>query len=196
MPNVLAFDKLEPEVNNFNLTPSYSLIQPNLCNSGAEDPCADQSEGGAARADEWLEEWVPKIQGTQAFKQGGLIVITFNETSLEAPTPNERVGTLLINRWLTPGSDVAAPHNPYSMLKTVEDLFGLNYLAAAALPRRAPSPPSCWGHRSSRTTRRRLRLSACAANPRCARGPPPGRPAAPNRAPRAPGARMRSRGGR
>ncbi len=94
-------DKLEPELNNFNPLPSYSLIQPNLCNSGAEDPRFDQSEGGAARADDWLEQWVPKIQDTQAFKQGGLIVITFNETSL--PTPNERVGTLLINRWLPRG---------------------------------------------------------------------------------------------
>ena len=39
VPNVLALDKLEPELANFTLTPSYSLIQPNLCNSGSENPC-------------------------------------------------------------------------------------------------------------------------------------------------------------
>ena len=133
VPNVLALDKLEPDLVDFNATPSYSFIQPNLCNSGAENPCFDQSAGGAARADDWLEQWIPKIQNTQAFKQGGLIVVTFNETSLPTPLANERVGTLLINRWLPPGSEDARAHNPYSMLKTMEDLFGLDYLAAAQL---------------------------------------------------------------
>jgi hypothetical protein len=129
--NVLALDKLEPELLNGNITRSFNYIVPNLCHSGSEKPCIDQSPGGAEAADDWLETWVPKIQTTSAFKNGGLIVITFGESMLPAPGPNERVGTLLINRWLTPGSELATPQNPYSMLKTFEDLFGLNYLAGA-----------------------------------------------------------------
>ena len=42
------------------------------------------------------------------------------------------VGTLLLSKFLTPGSTNGGAFNPYSVFRTVEDLFGLQHIAAGA----------------------------------------------------------------
>ena len=128
-------------------TPNYAFIAPNLCHDGTEAPCLDGSPGGLRAADAFLAEWVPKILASPAYRTDGLLVITFGDgapgdssgccqgAGAGAPAApasgGGRVGALLLSRYVTPGGESATPYNHYSLLRTVEDLFGLPHLADA-----------------------------------------------------------------
>ncbi len=111
-------------------TPNFTFISPNLCNMGEPSQCDDSvTDPGPARADNFLETWVPKILASPAYRRDGVLIVTFGEA---IPGVNGApVGTLLLSRFLTPGSTNPGAFDPYSILRTVEDLFGLEHLAAA-----------------------------------------------------------------
>lgn len=111
-------------------TPNFAFISPNLCNTGEPTQCDDSvTDPGPAQADKFLETWVPKILGSPAYQRDGVLIVTFGEAT---PGVNGApVGTLLISKFLTPGSTNAGAYSPYSIFRTVEDLFGLQHLAAA-----------------------------------------------------------------
>jgi phosphatidylinositol-3-phosphatase len=112
-------------------TPNFSFISPNLCNPGEPTECnADVPDPGPAQADKFLSTWVPKILASPAYQQDGVLIITFGEAT---PGVNGApVGTLLLSKFLTPGSTNGGAFNPYSVFRTVEDLFGLEHIAAGA----------------------------------------------------------------
>ena len=112
-------------------TPNFSFISPNLCDTGEPTECdADIKDPGPSQADKFLADWVPKILASPAYKQDGVLIITFGEAT---PGVNGApVGTLLISKFLTPGSTSGAAFNPYSIFRTVEDLFGLQHITAGA----------------------------------------------------------------
>lgn len=129
-------------------TPNYSFIVPNLCHDGTEAPCVDGAPGGLGTADAFLGEWVPKILASPAYRRDGLLVITFSDGPpsdpsgcCQSPAPGAatvtgggRVGALLLSPFVTAGAESATPYNHYSLLRTVEDIFGLSHLANAAQP--------------------------------------------------------------
>lgn len=91
-----------------------------------------------------------------AYRDGGLIVITFDEGSDAAaccgedsgpgpshpdvPEPGKtgpgggRVGAVLLSPLIRPGTVSTVPYNHYSLLRTIEDIFGLPHLGDAAMP--------------------------------------------------------------
>jgi hypothetical protein len=111
-------------------TPNLTFISPNLCNTGEPTQCDDSvDDPGPAQADKFLATWVPKILASPAYQQDGVLIVTFGEAT---PGVNGApVGTLLISKFLTPGSTNAGAYGPFSVFRTVEDLFGLQHLAAA-----------------------------------------------------------------
>ena len=74
--------------------------------------------------------WVPKILASPAYQQDGVLIITFGEAT--PGVSGAPVGTLLLSKFLTPGSTNGGAFNPYSIFRTVEDLFGLQRIAAGA----------------------------------------------------------------
>jgi hypothetical protein len=83
---------------------------------------------------------VPKILASPAYKADGLLIVTFgaanpipNPDPTLPPTPatDLRVGTLFVSPFITPGSTDGAPYDPYSLLRTVDELWGLTPLAKA-----------------------------------------------------------------
>ena len=114
-------------------TPNYSFISPNLCDAGVAGQCPAGTPSGAAAADAFLAQWVPKILASPAYKQDGLLMVTFNEAnpSGAAASATPQVGALLLSRYVTSGSTDAGAYNPYSLLRSTEDLFGLSHLAEA-----------------------------------------------------------------
>jgi hypothetical protein len=110
--------------------PNLTFISPNLCNVGEPSECdAGVTDPGPAQADAFLAQWVPKILASPAFQRDGVLVVTFGEAI--PPANGAPVGTLLLSRFLRPGSINAGAFNPLSIFKTVEDLFGLDHIAAA-----------------------------------------------------------------
>jgi hypothetical protein len=136
-------------------TPAFSFITPNLCNDGHDYPCTNESDAGSAAADidRFLSTWVPKITGSPAFKQNGLLEITFDESGGptsdasaccgEQPGPGSPlpgilgpgggvVGAVLLSPYIKPGTVSSTPYNHYSSLATWERIFGLKPLADAS----------------------------------------------------------------
>ncbi|MDX6667669.1 MAG: phosphatidylinositol-3-phosphatase, partial [Solirubrobacteraceae bacterium] len=154
--NDVPLDRLHAALASESATPNYSFITPNLCRDGHDAPCVDGQPGGLTSANEFLKTWVPLIMGSPAYKQGGLLLITFDEAEGTPPggdasaccnqppgpnTPNPGgpiigpggglVGMVALSPWIRAGSINATPYNHYAMLRSVEDLFGLSHLGYA-----------------------------------------------------------------
>jgi outer membrane biosynthesis protein TonB len=123
-------------------TPNFSYISPDLCSAGVTGQCPEGAPTGAAAADEWLAEIVPQILESPAYKKDGLLIVTFGGLNPPAPVaegetpppaaPNPlKTGAVLVSKFITKGSNDAAPYNPYSLLRSSEELFGLNQMAKA-----------------------------------------------------------------
>jgi hypothetical protein len=151
--HVVPLDRLTSDLARAGTTPNFSLITPNLCNDGHDAQCADGRTGGLAAADDWLSTWVPAILSSPAFKRDGLLVVTFDEAEGsdaaaccgEGPGPNTpfpgitgfgggRVGAVAVSRYIDAGSWNDTPYNQYSLLCSIEGLFGLPQLGYAASP--------------------------------------------------------------
>jgi hypothetical protein len=148
--NVVALPALEHDLASAATTPNFSFITPNLCHDGHDHPCANGEPGGLESANLFLKHWVPIITASPAFRDDGLLIITFDEAlSLDRnfccgqmPGPNARVasdgfygggriGAVLLSPFIKPGTVSDDPYNHYSLLKSVEDIFGLGHLGYA-----------------------------------------------------------------
>ncbi len=81
-----------PDLAQARTTPAFSFLVPNLCNDGHDAPCVTGAPGGLAQADALLALWVPKIMAAPAYRDGGLIVVTFDEGSDAAACCGETSG--------------------------------------------------------------------------------------------------------
>ena len=132
--------ELKKDLKSEKNTANYSYISPDLCSAGVTGQCPEGAPTGAAAADAWLEETVPLIVESPAFKKDGLLIITFNGVNAPEPgAPKEakplKTGALLVSQFAAPGATDPAPYNPYSLLRSTEELFGLGQLAKAADPK-------------------------------------------------------------
>ncbi|HCS27230.1 MAG TPA: hypothetical protein DIW43_07235 [Spongiibacteraceae bacterium] len=143
-------------------TPNYNLIVPDNCHNAHDS--ATQCEGtsggpgGLLEADRFLNEWVPPIVNSPAFREAGMLVILFDEANFGQGDPQEdyaaccgqelqgglkhrgadpglngllgagggRFGAVVLSPFTQAGQENDTPYNHYSMLRTIENLFGLN----------------------------------------------------------------------
>jgi hypothetical protein len=160
--NDVRLDQLRRDLAAKATTPNFALIAPNNCHNGHPDEvgggCQDGGPSGLLRVDQFLRKWVPRILAAPAFKTDGLLVITFDEAELwpqtngdagaccnEPQFPNTinnggvllgrgggRVGAVTLSPLLMPGSVDPTPYNHFSLLRGIEDAFGLGHLGYAA----------------------------------------------------------------
>jgi hypothetical protein len=152
---VVDLSALPTDLTSASTTPSLSYITPDLCHDGHDAPCIDGEPGGLTSADAWLQQWIPRITSSPAFRTDGVLVITFDESDGpqsdssaccgEGPGPNSpkpgitgdgggRVGALVISPFVRPGTWSTTPYNHYSLLASLEEVFGLPKLGYAAAP--------------------------------------------------------------
>jgi hypothetical protein len=150
---------LAGDLSSAKRTPSFSYIVPDRCHDASPGPCPGGGAGGLAAANTLLEQIVPKILASQAYKHGGLLVITTDEApssgeyadsssccgqprfpNLPAPAgsaaalPPEgggQVGALLLSPFVTGGAINQESFNDFSLLRTFEDFFGVKHLGYA-----------------------------------------------------------------
>ncbi|WP_370871768.1 MULTISPECIES: alkaline phosphatase family protein [Pseudarthrobacter] len=141
--NVVNYSALANDLGSVATTPNLAYITPNLCHDGHDNPCTDGTPGGLAAADQWLRTAVPSIVGSPAYKQDGMLIITFDEaddgragpsTTLPGGSVGGQIGTLVLSPYSTPGGTSAQPYNHYSLLASIEDFFSLPRLGTAAEP--------------------------------------------------------------
>ncbi len=179
----VALTGLAGDLKSAGSTPSLAYIVPDRCHDGSEQPCSPGAPAGLAGAESFLRTLVPEIQKSAAYKQGGLIAITFDQAPQSGPqadpsscceTPQYpnlapsgatgpsgasgdtgvtgttgalsggqvsasggggRVGLLLLSPYVKAGSvDELGYYNHFSLLRSVEELFGLKRLGYASNP--------------------------------------------------------------
>ncbi|QHS10661.1 alkaline phosphatase family protein [Sinimarinibacterium sp. NLF-5-8] len=154
--HVVNLEHLRLDLARADTTRAYNFIVPGLCHDGHDAPCANGEPGGLESINDFLQEWVPLILASEAFRQDGLLIITFDESdgpqtdssaccgaapTLNTPLPGitglggGRVGAVLLSPFITPGTVSEQDYNHYSMLRSVQDIFGLEYLGFANHPR-------------------------------------------------------------
>jgi phospholipase C len=153
--HIVGFDQLDADLAADRL-PTFALIVPNQCNEmhglhgdGIPADCDSLNTAGLIRrGDAYAGKLVAEIQATKAWrsKQNVAIVITFDEGAGRtregccAVTPDApsnygggHIPTVVITNHGPKGLNDATPYNHYSLLRTVEDAFGLTeHLAHAA----------------------------------------------------------------
>ncbi len=155
--HVVNLDELTRDLRSAATTPNYSFIVANLCHDGQNDHCGDGTLGGAAGMDGFLRKWVSAITGSPAYRKDGLLIVTFAQSDGITPDGYDaccgekslssnplkpgfrgsgggRVGAVALSPFIRPGTVSSHPYNHYSLLRTVEDIFGLDYLGYAGEP--------------------------------------------------------------
>jgi hypothetical protein len=97
----------------------FQWIVPNMCHTMHDCPVAD--------GDAWLRDFVPEVLGSSAWKDDGVLFITFDEGA-DKSRQNE-VPTLVIAPDVAPGLRSGVAHNHYSLLRTIETGLGVPCLA-------------------------------------------------------------------
>jgi phosphatidylinositol-3-phosphatase len=172
--HVVNLELLPQDLASASTTANYTFITPNLCSDGHDVQCIDGRSGGLTAIDLFLRRWVTLIEAAPAFMADGMLIITFDESDGagaagssaccgERALPGTRyppgfsgpgggrVGAIVLSKFVKPGTVSAVPYNHYSLLRTVEAIFGLPFLGYAAekdlwafgpdVFSAAPSPP-------------------------------------------------------
>ena len=93
--------------------PAYSFLTPNLCN--------DMHDCGIGAGDAWLSREVPKILASPAYKRGGALFVTFDE-SAGSDVP---IGFIALSPLAKPGYSNQIYYTHSSTLRTVQEIFGV-----------------------------------------------------------------------
>ena len=127
--------------------PNFSWVTPNLNNDG-------EGTGGLAAADTWLQHFMANVQQSNSYQAGNtLVLVTYDEgtgsdstvgedctnQALDMPIANNtsahqdscHVPFFVAYPYTTAGTADGTFFDHYSVTKTVEDLFGMPYLAHA-----------------------------------------------------------------
>jgi hypothetical protein len=99
--------------------PEYSLYVPDLKNDGHDT--------GVAYADRWLSATFSPLLSDTRFTSGLLFIVTFDESKGYLFGGNH-VATILVGDAVKPGTILGANYDHYSLLRLVEDEFGLGSL--------------------------------------------------------------------
>ncbi len=168
----VGLDRLSADLEKAKTTPSFSYVVPNACHDGNEAPCAPEQPAGLAGAEGFLRTVVPEITASPAYKEGGLVAITFDQAPQAGPSADSssccatpeypnlpppstatppasgpvretggggRVGLLLISPYVKAGSvNETGYYNHFSLLRSIEELFGQQPLGYAANPALSP----------------------------------------------------------
>jgi phosphatidylinositol-3-phosphatase len=161
----VSLSRLAPDLAKARSTPSLSYIVPSLCDDGSPVPCAPGRPAGLRPAEGFLRRVVPRILASKAYRHGGLLVITVDQAPSSGtyadsssccaeprfpalpplptlpgggslpPAGGGQVGALLLSPYVKADTTSQEAFNHFSLLRTIEDLFGLSHLGYAALPK-------------------------------------------------------------
>jgi hypothetical protein len=81
----VGLGQLATDLKSDSTTPSLAYIVPSPCADGSVAPCKPHSTPGLAGANRFLKSVVPEIKHSAAYKDGGLIAITFDQAPQTGP---------------------------------------------------------------------------------------------------------------
>ncbi|MGZ7000113.1 MAG: alkaline phosphatase family protein [Acidimicrobiia bacterium] len=142
----LPYDRFAGDLAQ-HTTGNYTLIVPNTCNDGHDrgTSCA------LPTADTWLSQNVPAILASKEYRHHGALIVTFDEADGAdtrgccGNSAGGRIATVVLSPSVTaPGSHTASEYDHYSVLRTIEDAFGLDCLGHACDAGSRPFGTDVW----------------------------------------------------
>jgi hypothetical protein len=99
--------------------PPFMFVAPNTTH--------DMHDGTPAQADAWLKQQFDLIEASDWYRQGGVVVVTFDEGET-----SEQVPTVVVSRADRGIAPLRSPVNHFGLLRSIEERYGLPLLGAAA----------------------------------------------------------------
>src|SRR6266566_1326895 len=125
--HVVPFTQLSTDLSA-GTVPNFAWITPNMC--------SDMHDCSVATGDGWLGSVVPSILASSAFQNGGVLFITWDEGASSAGCCGNASGGQVASLVIAPNSIVGlrsiTNETHYSLLRTIEDAWGLAPLGQAA----------------------------------------------------------------
>lgn len=122
--NLVPFTRFSQDLNNQAL-PDISFVVPNRDN--------DAHDGTLQQADTWLKNNIAPLLQNAAFKQDGILIITFDEAlSSDQSHGGGHVATVVIGPKVNPGGRSSTLHQHQSLLRTIGEAVGLSSFPGAA----------------------------------------------------------------
>ena len=106
---------------NFDPTPNFVMVVPNMTN--------DMHDGTIAQGDAFLQAFVPLVTASPDWEHT-LLIVTFDEGTTST-NGGGHVYTAAAAPWLA-HANVATTYNHFSVLRTIEQVYGLPFLGSAA----------------------------------------------------------------
>jgi len=115
--SAMTFDQFP---SDFGTLPQVSFVTPNLC--------SDMHDCSVSTGDTWLQDHLGAY-ATWAQTHNSVLIVTFDEDNYLA---GNRIATVLYGQPVTPGSSSGAQYDHYSVLRTIEDMYGTAHAGNAA----------------------------------------------------------------
>ena len=119
--SILPFQSFTEDLAGGTL-PNFSYLAPDVCH--------DMHDCSVSDGDKWLSGFFPDVLSSRAFREGLTVLITFDEGTEKT----NHVPTFVIGQNVTAGSRFEDLSSHYSLLRTIEDIFGLSHLGYAGDP--------------------------------------------------------------
>ena len=136
LARIVDFEQLYDDLNSGH-APNYSLIAPNQCHDQHGRGTSEVGTGcsvdanAIAQGDAALSVLIPAIKNSKAWKEGNnALVVVWDENDYSS-LPNRVIATVDTN-YAPTGKSSNVKYNHFSLLKTIEAGFGLDYLNHAA----------------------------------------------------------------
>jgi hypothetical protein len=117
----------------------YNFITPNVCHDGHEgvSPCnRNEPEDNTLRGDTWLKQNVPLILESSEYKEGGALIIVWDEAEDSEQFSDGPIGFFLLSPFAKGGGKMPYSNRIHydhsSTLKTLEEIFGVRPLLERA----------------------------------------------------------------
>ncbi len=125
--HVRPLDELATDLQRGTVA-GYNFVTPNQCND-MHSTCAPQNDE-IKQGDDWLAKWIPIIQQSAAYRNGGAIVLTWDEAELaHGCLGNCEIGMIVLSPLAKGGGySNTIPYDHSSTLKTIQEIFQLSPL--------------------------------------------------------------------
>lgn len=134
--NIQGFEALYADLKSGEV-PHYALIAPNQCHDqhgrGTKEvgPGCSNDAGTIAQGDATVKELITAIKASPAWSEGNNVIVVVWDENDYGSEPNQVV-TIVDTNYGSKGVKSTEKYNHFSLLKTLEAGFGLNYLNHAA----------------------------------------------------------------
>jgi len=126
--NISSFSDLNSNLNSPNAS-DFQWVVPDLVNSGGDN-------GTMQSGDSWLNGELPQIMNSTWYRQGGQIVILYdtgyNDRSATPGFEGGQIPMVVVSAHTAGMGSLATPVNTAGVLHSIEQAYGVSYLADAA----------------------------------------------------------------